>query len=111
MESFLYLATLGRNSGLWRRLEVWFVEVSGSFYLLAEAHEPPDWLQNIEANSQVRFSIGTRRDETRALQQVEGRGRVLNELEDTELCARIRASMYAKYRWRSGTIVELVVTS
>lgn len=111
MESFLYLMTRGRNSGLWRRLEVWFVEVSGSFYLLVEAHDRPDWLQNIEANPTVRFSIGTRRNETSALPQIEGHGRVLNETRDTELCARVRASMFAKYRWSTGTIVELVVAS
>ena len=107
MESFLYLMTRGRNTGLWRRLEVWFVEESGSFYLLVESQERPDWVRNIEANPQVRFSIGTRRNETSSLAQVEGRGRVLSEAQDSALCERVRASLYAKYRWSSGTIVEV----
>jgi len=111
MDRFLFLMTRGRNSGLWRRLEVWFVEMSGSFYLLAESQDRPDWVRNIEADPQVRFSIGTRRNETSELAPTVGRGRVLDEGRESELCARVRASMFAKYRWSNGTIIELAVAN
>jgi hypothetical protein len=108
MERFLFLSTRGRNSGLWRPLEVWFVELAGTFYLLAESQERPDWVKNIEANPEVRFSIGTRRNETSELPQTHGRGRVLSDANDGELCTRVRASMYGKYRWSSGTLIEIL---
>lgn len=107
MELFFFLSTRGRNSGIWRPLEVWFVELSGTFYLLAEAQEQPDWVKNIEANPEVRFSVGTRRKETSERPHTQGRARVLSDASDGELCASVRASMYGKYRWSSGTLVEI----
>jgi len=109
MQNLLFLSTCGRNSGLWRPLEVWFVQLADTYYVLAESQERPDWVKNIEANPDVRFSIGTRRNESNERPPSQGRGRVLTEANDSELIARVRASMYGKYRWSSGTIVELAV--
>jgi hypothetical protein len=106
-ETFFYLVTRGRNSGLRRRMEIWFVELSGSFYLLAESRERCDWLKNIEANSHVSFTIGNRRDESSEVHETEGSGRVLNETLEPDLCARVRSLMHAKYRWTGGLIVEI----
>jgi len=106
-ETFFYLVTRGRNTGLPRRLEVWFVELAGVFYLLAESRESAEWIANIRAHPEVTFSIGNRRNEHSEVAHTEGRGRVVDEAEESELCSRVRASLYAKYRWRDGAIVEI----
>jgi deazaflavin-dependent oxidoreductase (nitroreductase family) len=106
-ETFFYLVTRGRHSGLPRRLEIWFVELAGAFYLLAESHERTDWIENIRANPEVTFSIGNRKNANSEVAQAIGRGRLLDDDDEAELCARVRASLYAKYRWRDGKIVEI----
>jgi hypothetical protein len=106
-ETFFYLVTRGRNSGLPRRLEISFVELSGSFYLLAESRERCDWLKNIEANARVSFSVGNRRDAASEVREAEGSGRVLDEAVEQDLCTRVRALMHQKYRWTGGLIVEI----
>lgn len=107
-ETFLYLVTRGRNTGLPRRQEVWFVELGGVFYLLADAQERAEWIKNIEANADVSFSIGNRRNAVSERDSTPGRGRILDERTESELCARVRASMYVKYRWTGGWLVEVI---
>lgn len=106
-ETFFHLVTQGRHSGLPRQLEVWFVELAGMFYLLAESRESSDWIDNIRAHPNVSFSIGNRKNKGSEVAQTDGRGRVLDEVLEAELSSRVRASLYAKYRWRDGQIVEI----
>lgn len=106
-ETFLYLVTRGRNSGLARRQEVWFVQLDGLFYLLSDSQERAEWVKNIEANADVSFSIGNRRNESSERHSTRGCGRILDERTEAELCARVRASMYVKYRWTGGWLVEV----
>ena len=106
-ETFLYLVTRGRNSGLPRRMEVWFVELDQVFYVLAESRDRADWVRNIEANPDVSFSIGNRRNAFSAVDTTDGLGRVVDEAGEAELIERVRAQMLAKYRWMDGMIVEI----
>jgi F420H(2)-dependent quinone reductase len=105
-ETFFYLVTRGRNSGLPRRIEIWFVELNGLFYLLAESRDR-DWFKNIVANASVVFTIGNRRDESSEMRETEGAGRIIDEALENDLCARVRGLMHAKYRWTSGLLVEI----
>jgi hypothetical protein len=106
-ETFIYLVTRGRNSGLPRRREVWFVEVAGMLYLLTETQERVEWVKNIEASPEVTFSIGTRRNESSQLPLTQGLGRIVDERNELELCAHVRNAMRAKYRWSEGLIIEV----
>jgi hypothetical protein len=107
-ETFFHIVTRGRHSGLPRQLEVWFVELAGSFYLLAQSREGSDWVDNIRAHPDVTFSIGNRKNKGSEVAQTDGRGRVMDEALEGELCSRVRASLYAKYRWREGQLVEII---
>lgn len=106
-ETFFYLQTRGRHSGMKRQLEVWFVELTDVFYLLAVFGEHADWIKNIEAHPEVSFSIGNRKNEASEVGQTDGRGRVVDDVTESELCAQVRSALHAKYRWTAGTIVEV----
>ena len=106
-ETFLYLVTRGRNSGLPRRMEVWFVELDQVFYVLAESCDRADWVRNIEANRDVSFSSGNRRTASSAVDTTDGLGRVVDEAGEAELIERVRGQMLAKYRCMDGMIVEI----
>lgn len=105
--TFLYLVTRGRKSGLPRRIEIWFVEHAGRFYLISEMRERSHWVQNVLADPAVELSVGTRKDEQRQVRRTAARARVLDPLADAELSAKVRELMDAKYEWSEGTIVEL----
>ncbi|HEX2676115.1 MAG TPA: nitroreductase/quinone reductase family protein, partial [Polyangiales bacterium] len=62
-DTFLYLETRGRKSGQPRKIEIWFVEHAGRYYLCAEMRERAQWVQNVRAHAAVTFSVGTRGDE------------------------------------------------
>jgi len=106
-ETFLYLITRGRHSGLPRPMEAWFVELDGAFYVLHEPSDHGDWVKNIEAHPEVSFSIGNRKNAQSELVPTLGRGRVVDELSESALCERVRATMHVKYRWTTGMIVEI----
>ena len=105
-ETFFYLVTRGRHSGLPRELELWFVEHAGAFYLLAESCDNTDWIENIRKNPSVSFSIGNRKNKHSEVTQTTGHGRVIDAREE-DLCSQVRASLHVKYRWTSGEIVEI----
>lgn len=59
-ESFLYLTTTGRTSGLPRRIEIWFVERAGRHYIVSERREGSGWVKNLSQDPRVSFSVGPR---------------------------------------------------
>jgi len=60
-EQVLYLTTTGRKTGLSREIEIWFVELDGRLYVLAEHGYRAHWVQNVLANSSVTVRLsGTR---------------------------------------------------
>jgi deazaflavin-dependent oxidoreductase (nitroreductase family) len=96
---FLYLTTTGRRTGLAREIEIWFTELDGRFYLIAENRERANWVQNVQANPRVRVRVGDRR--------FEGTARVVFDDREPDLARAVKALSDAKYRWSDGLIVEI----
>jgi hypothetical protein len=84
-DAFLYLTTRGRVTGQPRRIEIWFVEHAGKYYILAEGRE--------QAASVVPVTPATARFVDRAA--------------SPELAAAVAKAMDAKYNWSDGLIVEI----
>ncbi len=99
---FLYLTTTGRNSGLPREIEIWFVEAEGKYYILAEfAHS--HWVQNIAKSPLVRVRVGDLKFEATA--------RALDPERDAatwEIAQRLERE---KYGWGDGLPVEITPLS
>jgi deazaflavin-dependent oxidoreductase (nitroreductase family) len=100
---FLYLTTMGRRTGLPRRIEIWFTRRHGRFYVISELHERAHWVQNILVEPRVRFSMG---DLT-----FEGHARVIDTSTERELHDEIQALSRQKYGWGDGLVVELTTRS
>jgi hypothetical protein len=88
-------------------LEVWFVELAGTIYVLHDPWMHGDWVKNIQADPAVSFSIVNRKNAHSELAATRGHGRIVDEISESELCRRVRASMHIKYRWTTGVIVEI----
>ena len=106
-ESFLYLTTTGRTSGLPRGIEIWFVEHAGRYYIVSERREESGWVKNLRKEPRVRFSIGTREAPEAVVASTAGCGRVVSG-DEADLVRAVRALMDAKYKWSDGLVVELV---
>ena len=97
---FLYLTTTGWKSGQRHEIEIWFVELSGRYYLIAEGREQAHWVQNILRQPAVTFRVGG--------QHYRGAGRVIDPVAEPVLAGQVAALMDAKYEWSDGLIVELM---
>ncbi len=106
-DTFLYLTTTGRTSGLPRSIEIWFVEHAGRYYIVSERREQSGWVKNLRKEPRVRFSVGTREAPEAAVASTEGRGRVVADEDDLDLVRAVRALMDTKYKWSDGLVVEL----
>lgn len=95
---FLYLATTGWKTGRQHRIEIWFVEYNGGYYIVSEHPERAHWVQNITHNPQVSFRVGGR--------TLEGTTRAIEP--GSERAAAVSKLMDEKYGWSQGLIVELV---
>ncbi len=49
---------MGRKTGRPHEIEIWFVVLDDSIFLLSGGGERADWVKNIKANSDVRVRIG-----------------------------------------------------
>ena len=98
-EQFVYITTTGRKTGLPRQIEIWFVEIEGRLYILAEHGLTTKWVQNLIANPNVTVRLGDR--------QYRGVARVLDEVKDSEACSRVQAAAREKYGWGEGLPVEI----
>ena len=106
-EIFLYLTTIGRKSGMPRQIEIWFVKDGGCYYMVSEGREQANWVQNIQANPDVQFSVGIRSAHEQERPRSSARARVLRPGHDDERSASVQRLMNAKYGWSDGLIVEL----
>ena len=97
---FLYLTTTGRRSGRPREIEIWFTQVDGRYYVIAEQGKRAHWLRNIQAEPLVRVRVGE------AI--VAAAARVVDPTAEPELLAAVQGRSCAKYGWGDGLIVELV---
>ena len=98
-EQFVYLTTTGRKTGLPRQIEIWFVELEGRLYILAEHGLKAKWVQNIIADANVNVHLGDR--EFRAV------GRVLDDVQDSDPYTKAQAAAREKYGWGEGLPVEI----
>lgn len=99
VEQYLYLTTTGRKTGLPREIEIWFTELAGRYYLIAEHRARAQWVRNIQHQPQVSFRVGA--------QNYTGTSRVVDEAQERPLWRRVRALSDSKYGWNEGLIVEL----
>ena len=106
-ESFLYLRTLGRKTGQLREIEIWYVELEGRFYVVAEKREQTAWVKNVRADPRVSYSIGARSDPTCEVPLTRAQAHIVDDDVEAELAARVRRLMDAKYGWSDGLVVQL----
>lgn len=106
-DTFLYLETRGRKTGVLRKIEIWFVQHAQRLYVVAEMRERAQWVQNLSAHPEVHVSIGTCGHETDHRARTRARARIVDAAREPELSAAVRALMDAKYAWSDGLIVEI----
>jgi deazaflavin-dependent oxidoreductase (nitroreductase family) len=97
---FLYLTTTGRTSGEPREIEIWYAELHGRYYLIAELYERAHWVRNILREPRVSVAVEDRSWRATA--------RVLDEVRDAERLREVRAHFDRSYGWSEGLVVEIV---
>lgn len=97
---FLYLSTLGWKTGKRHRIEIWFVEHDGRYYVLSERKENAHWVRNIIHDPGVSFSVSGRNSE--------GTARIVSAEKENALATEISGLMKEKYGWGDGLIIELM---
>lgn len=89
---FCYLTTTGRLSGNPHRIEIWFVLVDETVFLMAGNRDRSDWVRNIMATPDIQLELGARKRTTRARLVEDG----------SEEDALARRMMLEKYAPRDG---------
>ena len=95
----LQLTKTGWRRGRAHRVEIWFVQHAGRYYLCSERGERAHWVQNIRRRPEVSITMAGR--------TLTGRGRALAAVDDAALIAAVRHAFEAKYGWGDGLIVEI----
>jgi deazaflavin-dependent oxidoreductase (nitroreductase family) len=85
--AFCYLTTRGRRTGRPHTIEMWFVVVGATAYLMAGGREEADWVRNLVADPEVTLRVGA--------ESFPARGRVVEE--GTAEDAEARRLMVARY--------------
>ncbi len=98
-EKFLYLTT-GQRSGVPRGIEIWFAQMDGRYYVIAEYGARAHWLRNLLADPRGRLRVGE--------VSVAAVARVLDPSAESDLQAALQDRSRAMYGWGDGLIVELV---
>jgi deazaflavin-dependent oxidoreductase (nitroreductase family) len=96
---FIYVTTTGRNSGLPREIEIWFVERDSKFYIFAEHFFKANWVRNIQQNPNIRVRLGKH--------EFPANARILDEKQDVELWSETQELARKKYGWGDGLPVEI----
>jgi deazaflavin-dependent oxidoreductase (nitroreductase family) len=63
---FCHLTTRGRVTGKPHRIEIWFVMVDETVFLMAGDRERSDWVRNLMASPDVELELGGRKRATTA---------------------------------------------
>jgi hypothetical protein len=95
------LTTLGWKTGKQHRIEIWFVEYNGRYYIISERLDSAHWVQNIKRNSVVSFSINDK-------VIIKGNARIVDQVKESALSAEVSKLMDTKYKWSRGLIVEIM---
>ena len=85
--AFCYLTTRGRRTGRPHTIEIWFVVIGETAYLMAGGRDRADWVRNLLADPDVTLRVGG--------ESWPARGRVVEE--GTPEDAEARRLMLAKY--------------
>ncbi len=96
---YLYLTTKGFKSGRDHEIEIWFTELDGNYYVIAEKFERTHWVQNLRREPRVAFRLGKER--------FTGTARALDAPSDRDRAGRVQALSDEKYGWSAGLVVEL----
>lgn len=94
---FLYLNTTGWKTGRRHRIEIWFVENGGKYYVMSEGGKSAHWVRNVMHDPKVSFSAGGK--------GFSGSAKII---EKGPVAAGVKRLMKEKYGWDEGLIVELV---
>ena len=86
-EAFCYLTTRGHRTGRPHRIEIWFVVVGATAYLMAGGRDRADWVRNLVCDPEVTLRVGE--------ESWPAQGRVV--VEGTAEDAEARRLMLAKY--------------
>ena len=97
---FLYLTTTGRRTGQPRRIEIWFTERDGCYYVIAEHLRETHWVQNLLADHRVQVRI--------ADEEFAARARVVEADVEPDAHAAVQELSEKKYGWGDGLVVELI---
>ncbi|HKV45868.1 MAG TPA: nitroreductase family deazaflavin-dependent oxidoreductase [bacterium] len=96
---YLYLTTTGRKTGLPREIEIWFVEVGSTLYVLAEQFHGAQWVQNILRHPRVRVRLGDR--------EFGAAARPLDPARDGDEWETAQRLAREKYGWGEGLPVRI----
>jgi hypothetical protein len=97
------LTTHGWKTGKEHRIEIWFVEYNGRYYIISERLDSAHWVQNIKHKhnpTAVSFSINDI--------VFKGNARIVDQEKESALTAEVLKLMDTKYKWSQGLIVELM---
>lgn len=86
-ESFCYLTTTGRKSGLSREIEIWFALSERTIYMLSGGRDRSDWVKNIARTPAVSVRIADR--------QFTAAGRIVSDAKEDALARRLLLEKYA----------------
>ena len=93
------ITTIERRSGQPRRIEIWFVEADGKYYILAEKFHDANWVRNIAKNPSVKVRVGDRSFDATA--------RALDAQRDAAAWKIAQDLEREKYGWGDGLPVEI----
>jgi hypothetical protein len=91
------LTTHRRKIGKQHRIEIWFAQHNGRYYIISERREAAHWVQNIKYNPAVSFSIND--------SIFKGSARIVDQEKEFALTAEVSELMDTKYKWSQGLIV------
>jgi deazaflavin-dependent oxidoreductase (nitroreductase family) len=93
------LTTTGWRTGNQHRIEIWFVQHNERYYIISERLNSAHWVQNIEHNPKVSFSINAN--------VFKGTARIIDQEKESVLAKEVSKLMDIKYKWSHGLIIEL----
>ena len=92
---------MGWKTGKQHRIEIWFVEHNGRYYIISERLDSAHWVQNIKHNPVVSFSVNDK-------VIIKGNARIVDQEKESALAAEVLKLMNTKYKWSQGLVVELM---
>jgi deazaflavin-dependent oxidoreductase (nitroreductase family) len=85
-QTFCYVTTTGRRTGIPRRIEIWFAMDDGTIYLLSGGGDRSDWVRNMIHTPDVTVRIGD--------QTFGGRARIVSDPSEDRTARNL---LFAKY--------------